>query len=232
MKKLLSFFLLSSLVFSSGCCLKKRPPRGCAGCYPTLIPAGPWDKRLPGGPWDRACQGIVDNEEMTRVVMTYAAHLKDQYKLKLHDGRMYYNAEKGIYKLRLDFTSMQIVELCLARHILVDIVEGYLTRINENSILRGEISNRPFSVMNMEVHVAFESFYVRYVDPMYIQWIILEDGTSYFFNAELGERTSDYWHKRIEPYIKTLQITNIDREIGPDVQAIEEKGKYFDSVEL
>ncbi|CRX38750.1 hypothetical protein [Estrella lausannensis] len=183
-----------------------------------------------GGPWDKVCQDRVDNEEMTKIVLTYARDLKKQYKLKLHDSRMYYN--DSIYKLRLDFTSQQISDLCEARFVLVDIVEGYLKRINENSILRGQIANRPFSANNIEVHVTFTSFYVKLDDPMYVQSMILEDGTAFFFNAELGQRTSEYWHKRIEPYSKTLQIVNIEREIGPeeDVNMFDEEiGKYFES---
>lgn len=183
-----------------------------------------------GGPWDKQCQGKVDNEEMTKIVLSYARDLKKEYKLKLHDSRMMYN--DTIYKLRLDFTSQQISDLCEARFILVDIVEGYLKRINENSILRGQIANRPFGPMNLEVHVTFTSFYVKYDDPMYVQSIILEDGTSFFFNAELDNRTSEYWHKRIEPYSKTLQIVNIERELGPEEHKNmydEEVGKYFET---
>lgn len=185
-----------------------------------------------GGPWDRACQGKVDNEEMTKIVLTYARDLKKQYKLKLHDSRMYYN--DNIYKLRLDFTSQQITELCEARFLLVDIVEGYLKRINDNSILRGQIADRPFTAKNIEVHVTFTSFYVKFDDPMYVQAIILEDGTAFYFNAELEQRTSEYWHKRIEPYSKTLQIVNIEREIGPEEDLNmydEEIGKYFETGE-
>lgn len=230
MKNLLNLLILLSLVISVGSCKRIRE----VACAPSEnIPEGPWNFNLPHGPWDRACQGVVDNEEMTRVVLTYAAELKKKYKLKFHDGRMYYADD--IYKLRLDFTTQQILELCPARHLLVDIVEGYLSRINENAILKGQISNRPFTAMNLEVHVTFTSFYIRFVDPMYIQWIILEDGTSYFFNAELGERTSDYWHKRIEPYNKTLQIVNIEDEIGPEDQddlLTAPIGKYFESIEL
>jgi len=220
MRRLLAILVLVSLIFTLSSC--RRFNRCGDFCYPTFVPDGPWRKELPGGPWDEDCQGIIDNEEVTRIVLTYARELKDKHKLKLHDSRVYY--KDTMYKLRLDFTSMQITELCPVRHLLYDIVEGYLSRINRNGILRGEVSNLPFTEMNLEIHIAFESFYVRFVDLMDIQWVTLEDGTSYFYNAEVGDRNTDYWHKHIEPYYKTRQIVEIEKEIGPEKDV--EKDRY------
>lgn len=229
MKRLLSALILLPLLLSNGGCCRFRP----GDCNPSDIPSDPYKHFLPNGPWDKACHGVVENAAMTRIVLSYERELKQKYKLKLHDSRMYYNDEVGIYKLRLDFTTMQIMELCEARFMLVDIVEGYLSRINNNILLRQDLSHRPFSPMNLEIHVTFESFYIIYVDPMYIGFVIMEDGTSYFYNAELNFRVSDYWHKRIEPYSKTLEIVTIERELGPEPEAKDRfdqtTGKYFDT---
>lgn len=232
MRRLFAFFiLLPLLVFQGGCCYKLAP--GIGDCDPSLhVPPDSFKDFLPHGPWDKKCAGIVEDEEITRIVLAYERDLKAKYKLKLYDSRIYYSDEVGVYKLRLDFTTMQIVELCEARFMLVDIVEGYLSRINNNILLRGDLSHRPFSPMNLEVHVTFESFYVIDVDPMYIGFIIMEEGTSFFYNAELDNRISEYWHKRIEPYSKTLQIVNIERQLGPDPQEKDKfdriTGKFFD----
>ena len=237
MKRVFAFFILLPILISQGGCSCSFRPGDCGStdhsvpddCLPSLhVPSGPWKSFLPHGPWDKKCSGIIEDEAITRIVLAYSRELKTKYKLKLHDAVTYYSDEVGMYKLRLDFTTMQIVELCEARFLLVDIVEGFLSRINNNILLRGDLSHRPFSPMNLEIHVTFESFYVLHVDPMYIGFIILEEGTSFFYNAELDDRLSEYWHKRIEPYHKTLQIVNIERQLGPDPQ---EKDKFDQTVD-
>lgn len=166
-------------------------------------------------PWpldlDQEDCGYVDGTEMTKIVISYAAELKRKHRLELEDSRIYYDTK--INKLRLDFYSQAVIELCEARQVLVDIVDGYLERINSNSILSFQMDPRPFDYKNIEVHITYGAYHILYVDPYYIAHVTLEDGIAWYLDGELDDKMSDYWMKRIESYPKTREIALIDREV-------------------
>lgn len=171
--------------------------------------------------YQEICQR-VDSEEMTRLVITYAVELEHKYHLNLEKSRFFY--DEKIKKVRLDFSSQNVVELCEAREQLVDIIDGYLKRINEHVVLRSELESYPFTPKELEVHITYESYFVAYVDPMYVSCVIQEGGTSFFYNGELEEPHSDIWSQKVEPYAKTQQFVYFRREAEvPYIEAEKEK---------
>lgn len=153
-----------------------------------------------------------DTEEITRVVITFARDLEEDYDLFLYNSHAVIDESGTIKKVRIDFTSQMSIELCEARAMLVDVVEGYLERFRDHSILRGVFGHRPVSIEDLEIHITFESYFNKYVDPTYTAYIILENGMSFFYNSELNAPYTDIWMQKVEPYFKTKQIVTFRRE--------------------
>lgn len=151
-----------------------------------------------------------ETEDATRIVITFARELEEKYGLFLYDSRVIF--DDRIRKVRIDFTSQKSIDLCEAREWLVDVVEGYVDQFREHSILRNKFHNHPMSYEDLEIHITFESFFNKYVDPTYTAYIILQDGWSYFYDAELNAPYTDLWMQKVEPYFKTRQFVYFRRE--------------------
>lgn len=161
----------------------------------------------------------IDNETVMRAVLPYAIELQHDKKLQLEDSVVYYGGH-GTYieKMRLTFTSQSILELKEARDLLVDVVDGLLAALNDNEELGPLISGFPPSADDLEVCIKFESYLGLYVDKMYVHWMLLQDGRSYFYAFDLTnefrlwDRDCECWHERVEPFYKSRQIVTIERE--------------------
>lgn len=161
----------------------------------------------------------INNEEVMRVVLDYANDLKHDKHLNLEDSTVYYgNYGNYIEKIRLKFVTQNILEMCEARELLVDVAEGYLDRLNEDPVLGPLIASYPILAENLEIYICFESYLVRYVDKRYIAWVVLEEGLAYYYAGtitnefDIWDRDSENWHQRVEPYSKSVQIVAINRE--------------------
>ncbi len=161
----------------------------------------------------------IDNEEVMRVVLDFANDLKHDRHLRLEDSTVYYgNYGNYIEKVRLKFITQNILELCEARELLVDVGEGFLDRLNEDPCVGPLIAGYPVGPENLEIFICFESYFLRYVDKRYIAWAVLQDGLSFFYAGtitnefEIWDRDSENWHQRVEPYSKSVQMVGINRE--------------------
>ncbi len=162
----------------------------------------------------------LNNEMIMQVVLPYAITLQHDKKLRFEESSVTYGGQ-GTYieKLRIYFSSQSILELREARGLLVDVVEGLLDNLNNDSILAGY----PISSENLDICIKFESFLGFYVDPLYIHWITLQDNTSFFYAFDLTnefsrkpllsayDAQSECWHDRVEPYYMSSQIVAIER---------------------
>jgi len=197
MKRWLCFIALGLLLFS-GCVTKTR--------Y-----LGKWVHK-------------IDSEELSEVVIRFAVHLEHERNLYLEHSRVFFDDK--IEKLRLDFSSQDIIELCRAREDLVYVVEGLLKRINEHMLLRGQLAHRPFTAKDLDIHITYESYHARYVNPMYIGYTILENGRSYFYTSELNTRGTDYWQRRTELYSKTREFARFYAEAeAPYIERAKEEAE-------
>lgn len=147
-------------------------------------------------------------EDLTFAVEEYAAELKHEHRLYLEDCMVCWSPDGA--KIRLEFITQHILELCPARELLVDVVEGLLYRLNTNYIPE-DLRPIPFTADNLELYIRFESFFGKFVDPFYIGWIALEQGISYFYAFTLENPKLDVFHTRWEPYYKSLTIVKAQR---------------------
>lgn len=155
---------------------------------------------------------IIDSEEMTWIVEKVTArwkHKKHQ-RLKLEHSQLRYSLA-GIASLNLEFSSQEILEMCPARDLLVDLVEELLFEINTNPIIASELATAPFTPDLLSIEINFESFYGYYVDPFYIGCICLSEGMARYFTFDVKDPEWYGWHSSVEPYTKSREISMLGR---------------------
>jgi hypothetical protein len=160
----------------------------------------------------------IDSNPFTDVTLRYATALKYEKNLNLEDSFVCF--EEGKAKtVRLDFTSQDIISLCQARFLLVDLVEGFLKELNRAEEALTQNPKGHFTANDLEIYIHYDSDYVDYVDTAYIGWIRLKDGVSVFYAADIGSYSQDFWQSRQEPYEKSLEIATVMRDAESDYRA-------------
>lgn len=160
----------------------------------------------------RVRENLPTSEDLTLLTIDFSRELLNKHRLVLYDTAITYE-DRGIKKLRLDYISQASVELKEGRDVIVDVAEGFLDRINSHPSLNGAFIDGPANVENLDIHITYQSFFNKYVDNEYLAYIILERGMSFFYSSELNMDYTDYWTKKIEPYFRTLQISNFQRDV-------------------
>lgn len=159
--------------------------------------------RVPPAPEPMAIESIP---ELEYVVITYGNHL-DQYRnLILSDSRAYFD-EKGFESIWLKFTSQDLVDMCQARDLIVYVVEGLLKRINNDGELIGYLEHFPLTAVNLKIEIKFECFHGRFVDPLYIGLIQMEDGLVEYYAFDALEKNVWEWDQRVETYDKAYRFS-------------------------
>lgn len=171
----------------------------------------------------------IYTDSMTRLVVGYAVELKYEMHLRLEHARVLYGEHP---QLVLQFSSQDILDVKKARELLVDLVAGYLERINsENLVFEADLSHY-YDVRDLDINIDFQSAYAQYADPFYIGSVILQDGMAYYYAADLKNDELTFWHSRIEPFFKSRSIVMAEREGEADYQAkyAKEQGASADAL--
>jgi len=157
---------------------------------------------------------MVDGEAITALTIEYANELQHARRLHFDDAVVFFKPYgQAVDRVRLKFSSQDVMELREARELLVDVAEGLINRLNDSVFVGYE----PLNSNNVEIYITFESYLGLYVDKLYIHRIVLEEGMSYFHAFDLTnefniwERDVECWHQRVEPYYKTLQFVTYQR---------------------
>lgn len=154
---------------------------------------------------------VINSEEMTWIVETVMSKWRHEpgRRLKLEHSSLYYNTT--ISALRLEISSQEIVEIDVARALLVDLVEDILREINSNPIISNELISYPFTPNQLRIDINFESFHGIYVDPYYVGCVCLSDGMVRYNAFDMKDDQWYTWHSRVEPYTKSREISVIER---------------------
>jgi len=181
----------------------------------------------PPGPWIKK----VDTEEVSRIVITYSTELKYERHLYLEDAKVMYN--DGIEKIKLCYITQDILEMCEARELLVDVVEGMLDRINSDPGIASQLTYMPLSSDQMEVSIVCETFWGQYGDSKYINWILLQDGMAHYYDQDIENRYLDIFYVRHEPYFKSLEFATIERAADQAYKAahVKKKKSFLENLE-
>lgn len=163
----------------------------------------------------------MNTEDLSKIIWDFTIEAEHTKRLRLSNS--YVAAADNNTFIRFQFTSQALLEVGPARQLLVDLVEGFLEKLNKAPVAK-ELMPYPFDAYHLEIYVYFESFHGVYVDPFYIGWIALERGTSYFYAFDLQNRELDYWHSRIEPYEKSRSFVQFEREAERRYESEHPKG--------
>jgi len=157
----------------------------------------------------------MDGQELTRLTIDFTTELGHDYSLFFEDAVVFYAPTgQAIDKIRLKFTSQDIVTLQKARETLVAIAEGILDKLNGE----GFVGTQPLTVDMLEICVTYESYCGLYIDGRYVHWVKLEDSMAYYYcfditnEFDVWDMDSECWHQRVETYEKTLQIVTYTKE--------------------
>ncbi len=152
----------------------------------------------------------IDSTEVSRIILTYSEKLKYDKHLHLEDSVVYYN--RKINRIRLDFSSMQNLDLWQARELLVDLVDEFLDRINSNAIIHSDLSRTPFTASDLEVYINFKSFYNHHIDLRTVGLITLRQGIASYIASDGISCETSCWHKRNEYYFQSRNFVHFKRQ--------------------
>lgn len=155
-------------------------------------------------------QKQIDSEEVSRMIIVYSEKLRYDHRLHLEDSVLYY--EDRINRIRLDFSSMDALDVWEARALLVDVVEGFLERMNGNARIYSQLNRPPLTASNLEVYITFPSFYNKYVELQTIGLITLRKGIANYFASDAVDCEIDCWHRRSEYYSQSKSFTEFKRD--------------------
>jgi hypothetical protein len=156
----------------------------------------------------RSC-GFCPVEDATTAVILGSIELAKNWDLVLENSCIDY--DHGIVRLNLEFSSQEIIEICRARFLLVDIVNEYVRRFNEHYVLRNELIERPFGPENMYVLITFESYFGRFVDEQYVNQIRMVDGCVTYYAFTAFDPYMDRFEQHSEFYNNTRLIVQAQK---------------------
>lgn len=153
---------------------------------------------------------VINTAQSTAVVQDLAAEVKHMHHLHLQHAKTYYDG--GIHAIQLQFISQDLIEMCEARKLIVDLTESFLAKLNQNPILATDFANYPFRPENLEIYITFESYFGKYLDPHFIYWICMEDGQIDYYIFDILDRSKNKWRVRHESYSTSREIVVYQRE--------------------
>ncbi len=155
----------------------------------------------------------VDTHAYSSVIIPYALELERTRRMKFEDSKIYQVDDgMGVRWVRLFLSTQNIMDLCEARALLVDIVEGLLERLNANSAVTSSFAHTPITASDLEIYISFASFFVEYDNPTYIAWVSLIDGEVMIIDGVIKDFRKDFWNHRVEPYHKSKDFVMISRK--------------------
>lgn len=176
------------------------------GCQTKVEPKGPWVQK-------------IDSWELSKLVINYSTQMKVENHLDLEDSYAAY--EDNVKKIVLRYSSQRLLTLYEARLMIVELVDGFLERLNYNSFVSSDLDHFPFTPDDLDVRINFESYYGKYCDEQYIGIIWLQDGCVYYYAFDRKDLKVDWDHDRLEPYTKSRELALIKKEA--DAPFVEEK---------
>lgn len=153
----------------------------------------------------------VDVPAVERLVAFYAKAMYDLHRIELEDSCVLRD-DKSIYRFNLSFSTQRLLTLCEARLLLVDVVDEFIERVNNHTVLSFQLNQFPLTEDSVDININFESFGGKFIDPLYIGKAQLWDGTSYFYAFNTKNPDADWAQFKFEPFFKSRQLARFKQE--------------------
>ncbi len=204
---------------------------GCKHCFSSMLPKDvaacmPWNKR---GVYpksyliEREAQDRYIYDRIMKHVADMAVKFRHGRRMKLENSTLQYDG--CIKSMRLDFSTMALLELQECREVLVDITEDFLKRINSDSTIASALCGGYLSPGDLEIQIDFRCWLGKLVDLDYAGWVTLKDGWARYYAFDMRTDRLDWWQLRHEPYHESLKIVEYTRQAEAAWEKAEEE-KY------
>jgi hypothetical protein len=181
---------------------------GCRKQSEELPAEDPWaDWKAAGIYWE----STVDVPAVERLVAFFAKDMYDLHRIELEDSCVLRD-EKSIYRFNLSFSSQRLITLCEARLLLVDVVDEFIKRVNNHTIISFQINAFPLTEDSVDININFESFGGIFIDPLYIGKAQLWDSSSYFYAFNNKNPDADWSQFKFERFYKSRQLARFKQE--------------------
>lgn len=166
-------------------------------------------------PWLRArgvtkCDNGIIFQRLITNVQAVALKYEKERRLKLLDSHIYY--DERLSKIRLDFSSMALLQFYEARYLLVDLVDDLIASFEADNVLMGELGEDRINPNVMEVYIDFKPYIAKFVLFDYVGWVTLVDGMASYWAFDMRTERLDYLHYRVESYPESRAIARAMRE--------------------
>lgn len=170
----------------------------------------------------------VDVVSFSEVIIPYAVELGHSHRLRFEDSKVYY--DDFAFRFRVIWSSQTILELCEARDLLVNVVEGLLERMNANPQVIASFDHYPITADDLEIYFFYESYFIEYVDPTYQAFVSLHDGCVRYINGLIKNPRIDFWDIRTETYEEAYRFATLMKASEQAYEEAHEKKRKRTSV--
>ncbi len=160
-----------------------------------------------GGSGDYDAERRPNIPALEYIMVTYGDELEKEKRLFHVNSCAYY--DNYIEKLEMELTTNAVMEgVCPARDLIVYVVEGLLSRINEDDTVGYDVYSYPFSPWNLEINIEFKCFWNKYINKRSIARIRLVDGMVYYYAGDALDPDTICFRQRVEPYEKAYRFSS------------------------
>lgn len=144
-----------------------------------------------------------------RIFIPYNKELKKEKHLYLvgSGGAMM----DDIQKVNAHYVSYDRLTVEEARRLYVDVVEGYLSRYNQNEEIRPYLHNYPFTINNFKIMIGFENENHQHMDKGFVALVSNRETKGVIYYASYDHETKKFNKIYEEPYETAREIVMRER---------------------
>ncbi len=145
------------------------------------------------------------DEDVTRVVISWACqlHTEQFHGLILEESSSY--SDDYLRSVCVRLTTTDLIDLCEARKLLVEVAEGFIDGINYHPDIAMRLEY-PFSANQLNLIITFESLFGQYVDERYMNQVRLQNGVVTYYAFDAFDPKMMGFHKHTESFEQAVII--------------------------
>ena len=166
---------------------------------------------------------------VTRAVIDTSLQFELDYDIHLKDSRL--DGEDTIDRIELNYISQELLDIRAARRVAVKTIDSLIDRFNQDIDVYSQLTTQPFSVDELGLEIHFESYFGKYVDPFYVERVILSDGWLHYYAFTAYDPAPEVWHYHTEPYESSSTIISAEDEFNENHPVSVKEEEYSISLE-
>jgi hypothetical protein len=176
-----------------------------------LIAMPCYGKAVTRGNSQMGYQSIISNDDikkslLNQLILTYSKKMKNEWGFNL-TGSLEIKKNK-IKEIHLYYSSRSILDLQLARVLLVEVVSSFIDSVNANALINPYLCQSPFSVTDLEYTIFFRDQKGAFPQSPKISQITMNRGKIAYYTYEKGVfsiQQKESFKKAVEITYKTIK---------------------------